>query len=241
MEVTHMSRIFGILCCVALLVNQANASLTIVSVVGGQPASGVNYANFDNLPLDSAVGGVSGGITVSLSSNAQVVDLPNTGQYAAPFISNSNGLLFGDNTISGQDKTPYITSGSTGSVATASATLDFVLVGAQQYLGLLWGSVDNYNTLTFHFTDNTTESITGSDITAFANGDQGVSGTYYVNINSSKPFSKVVATSSNFAFEFDNVAYSASPIPEASTIAVWSVLSLVGAGVAYRKRSQKLA
>jgi hypothetical protein len=30
-------------------------------------------------------------------------------------------------------------------------------------------------------------------------------------------------------------------VPEASTIAVWSVLSLVGAGVAYRKRSQKLA
>ena len=76
-------------------------------------------------------------------------------------------------------------------------------------------------------------SIGGTDVWAGANGNQGVYGTYYVNINSDLPFDSVVASSSNYAFEFDNVAFIAPPaspgggrpVPEPSSLA------LLGAGL----------
>jgi hypothetical protein len=56
-------------------------------------------------------------------------------------------------------------------------------------------------------------------VTLTAIGDQGASGTYYVNINSTVPFLTVVATGG--VFEFDNVAYNPTiPVPEPSTAAL---------------------
>lgn len=220
------NKFFTVIPAIALVVSttsSVSASLIIVSAVGGGPSTavGVNYANFDDLALGYA-GGTSGGVAVTLTPNAAVVHGAASGLYAAPYLSNSNGVLFGDNTVSGADTTNYITSGSTGSFENAEVELDF---GAgQMYLGLLWGSVDAYNTLTFYNDDNTTSTITGIDVYAFANGDQGEAGTFYVNINSTQSFYKVVATSSNYAFEFDNVAYS---IPGPGSIAVIGLMGLV--------------
>lgn len=228
-----------IVLAISLFAN-ANAfgNLIIASVVGGGPSIYANYANFDNLALGSA-GGVSGGVTVNLTPNAQVVVGSASGLYAAPFISNSNATLFGDNTISGPDTTRYLTSGSTG--ATTNAQVEMIFGAGQQYLGLLWGSVDLYNTLTFHFDDNTTQSITGAAVSAFANGNQGAAGTYYVNINANKTFYKVVATSSQYAFEFDNVAYSRSffNVPEPGSLLVWGVLGLSVSGLSSIRRRQR--
>ena len=208
---------------VALTTSSVSAGLIIASVVGGGPsaAAGVNYANFNNLALGSAAG-TSGGVAVTFTPNAAVVNGAAANLYAAPYISNSNGVLFGDNTVSGADTTNYLSTGSTGSFANAKVELTF---GAgQTYLGLLWGSVDAYNTLTFYNDDNTTTTITGSNVSASANGNQGAGGTFYVNINSTNSFYKVVATSSNYAFEFDNVAYS---IPGPGSIALLGLMGLV--------------
>ena len=68
------------------------------------------------------------------------------------------------------------------------------------YFGLLWGSVDNYNTLSFYNGSTLIGTITGADITPTATGDQGVNGTFYVNLVSTTPFDRVVATSSQYAF-----------------------------------------
>jgi hypothetical protein len=59
-------------------------------------------------------------------------------------------------------------------------------------------------------------SITGSDVTASPNGDQSINGTLYVNIDATgaTAFDRVVATSSQYAFEFDNVAFNPDPVPE---------------------------
>jgi hypothetical protein len=197
-----------------------------MSVVGGAP-TGVNYANFDNLPLGNA-GGTSGGITVSLSGGAQVVQGSSNGQYAAPYISNSNGKPFGDNTTSGPDPTPYL--------STETGTVTLSLPGDEKYLGLLWGSVDSYNKLQFYEGLTLVGTITGDQVTNMANGNQGANGTYYVNINSTLAFNKVVATSTANSFEFDNVAYNASiPTPEPSTVVMAISGGLVGL-VAYRRR-----
>jgi hypothetical protein len=106
---------------------------------------------------------------------------------------------------------------------------------------LLWGSVDLYNTLQFFSGNTLVGTIAGGAINATATGDQGLNGTFYVNINSDLPFDSVVATSSNFAFEFDNVAYSASPIPEPGSLIVWTVLGLSVAGAGWWRRRKAAA
>jgi hypothetical protein len=63
----------------------AQAGLTITASVGGAP-TGVSYANFDNLPLGN-VGGTSGGIGVTFTSDGQAVQNSQSGVYDAPNLS----------------------------------------------------------------------------------------------------------------------------------------------------------
>jgi len=215
----------------------AQATLTYNATVGGGALAGARYVNFDNLPTGSGGGGawvrddtgalVSGTVGVSLNPQAQVVIVPPVNaQYAPPNLSGTNSTYFQNIPSTGPDATPFITSGSTGSVATASATLDFSAFGNQSYLGILWGSVDSYNTLAFYDGATLVGTLTGGDILSPANGNQGVTGTAYVNIFSDRSFNKVVATSTLFAFEFDNVAFA---VPEPSTtIAALSGIGILG-------------
>ena len=84
--------------------------------------------------------------------------------------------------------------------------------------------MDSYNTLSLYDGLTLVGTVTGTDVTSNANGDQGVNGTYYVNITSGTSFNTVVATSTSNAFEFDNVAYNVSAVPEPSSF----ILGLVG-------------
>jgi hypothetical protein len=198
----------------------AHADLTISAAIGGAP-TGVTYVNFDNMaPGD--LSGVSNGVTVTATADGQAVLGSLQGVYAAPFLSNSNGVPFGDNQ-NGPDTTTYLTTGL------GSITLTFP--NPEQYVGLLWGSVDNYNTLSFYNGNTLVGTVTGTQVDANANGDQGAFGTYYVNIDSTVSFTSVVATSNGYAFEFDNVAYNSSPadiaaVPEPSTFVIGAFAAL---------------
>lgn len=192
----------------------AQAALMVNSSVGGAP-TGVTYVDFNLLPLGNA-GGVSGGLTVSYSGTGQTVIGAQSGLYAAPFLSNNNGAVFGT-AGNGADPTRYLSTGI--------GTVTLLLPGDMQYFGLLWGSVDNYNSLEFWDGALMVGSLTGTDVWAGANGDQGANGTFYVNINSTLAFDRVVAKSSQYAFEFDNVAYNpTSTVPEPGTLALFGTL-----------------
>jgi hypothetical protein len=217
-------------------VPSAGMAAVINASVGGVPSGAGVFLNFDAL---AAAGGAAGhGVTVTFSgTGAGTATLPNvSGQYAAPFISGGNGAPFGNSQADGQDETQYLTTGI-GEVI-------LQLGEYNDYFGLLWGSVDSYNTLSFYDDNTLLFDFSGLDVNSLANGDQGASGTFYVNINSSVAFNKVVASSTGYAFEFDNVALSRDPIqhpvngvPEPGTLALLS-LGLLGGIAARRRRAE---
>ncbi len=80
----------------------------------------------------------------------------------------------------------------------------------QQYFGIMWGSVDAYNSLSFYQNGNLVEQLSGKAVSTAPNGNQVGGGTYFVNLNfgGSTGFDRVVATSSSPAFEFNMISYS---------------------------------
>jgi len=213
----------------------AEAALSLNAIQGGAPTGSVRD-NLDALPLGSGGGVTATGITVSFNPSAAAVQGSVDGEYAAPFISGSNGVGFGN--APGQDTTTYVTSGSTGNGGNDSITFLLPANGGVGYLyfGLLWGSIDDYNTLEFFDGATPVGTVTGAQVTATPTGDQGAAGTRYVNITSTVKFDRVVATSSEFAFEIDNIAYNATiPVPAPAALGVFGV-GLLGLAWAARRR-----
>jgi hypothetical protein len=214
-------------------VGTANATLTVSGSVGGAP-TGVSYENFDSLtPGNTTTTLLGSGITVSFSPDGQPVSGSASGAYAAPYLSGGNGAGFGSQP-DGQDATVYLTAGL------GQVRLD--MPANELYLGLLWGSVDEFNVLNFYdSSDNLIGTVSGADVIASPDGDQGLNGTVYVNINSDTPFAYVNATetSSRYAFEFDNVAFNPTrptPSPEPITLSLFGA-GLAGLGFARRRKA----
>jgi len=226
-----------------LLSSPVQAGYSVDASVGGQANSGQNYVTFDALQYnESAKTWSENGLTLKLEPDAKLVTGSVSGQYAAPYLSGNNANHF-NNTATGPDQTQYVTSGKQGS-ANPNASVTMTFDTEQRYFGLLWGSVDpynnplGYNKLTFY--DSTGKElffVSSKDLPPPAIGDQGAGGTVYANIYSSTGFTKVVATSSQYAFEFDNVAYGAT-VPEPAAMLVWGFLCLVGLGVIRRRRTR---
>ena len=204
----------------------AHATITATSSVGGGAPSGTTNYDLNNLPLGST-GGTVGNLSVSFTGTGKVVEDRdyNPTTYAEPWFSGNNDTGFGGAT--GRDDTKYITTGTGSAILTFTTPLT--------YLGFVWGSVDDYNTITFW---NGTEEITsftppttGIPLPA-PGGDQNINGTFWVNFNSTTAFDKVVLTSSGNAFEIDNIATVA--VPEPSTYIAGALLLVPFAAGAIR-------
>jgi hypothetical protein len=209
-----------------VMVGSAGAGIiSVSSAVGGAPIGAV-LDNLNLIPLGSAGGVGSSLLAVTFGGDGKAVQGSLSGIYAAPYLSGSNGAGFGN--APGVDATTYLSTG-VGNVT-------IVLPALQTYFGLLWGSVDAYNTLSFYNGATLVDSLTGSNVIGLANGDQGVNGTVYVNIGFDTAFNRVVATSSQYAFEFDNVAFSpTNPVPEPGSLLLFGI-GLIGMGAIWRKR-----
>lgn len=114
---------------------------------------------------------------------------------------------------------PWIATGPDKGNYFAAEPLDPVTIqfnSQQKYFGLLWGSVDSWNTLSFYDKGTLVESVSGTRIAANANGNQTADGSYIVNFDFTKDtsFDSVVAVSyPHPAFEFDTVAYAPQAVP----------------------------
>jgi hypothetical protein len=199
-------------------IKPAGASPFVITPSVAGPVTGAVY---DNLNPGSA------GPAVTFTGNAGYVTGASPYNYAPPVLSNGNGAMFGNS--NGVDTSQYI-------AVEGAASAQFHFNSLQQYLGLLWGSVDSFNTLSFYNNATLIGSVTGTSVTAGATGDQGANGTYYVNINSSLPFNTVIASSSGNSFEFDNIAY-ATPVPEPASLTVFGTgLLLLAFTVRFRRK-----
>src|SRR5688500_12676364 len=223
----------GIFLTALSLTSSASAAALISASIGGSPTSAAVYENFNNL---SSSGGLSSkGIYVTFNGiDSGTAALPDvSGKYAAPYVVGANDHLFNDiPQEDGPDRTQYLVTGI------GSVTLD--LNAYHQYFGLLWGSVDSYNTLSFYDGNTFLFSFTGLDVTRLPNGDRGANGTFYVNITSDAKFDRVIASSPHYSFEFDNVALanigtSSQEITEPGTLALLGLGLLAGA-ITHRKK-----
>jgi hypothetical protein len=204
------------------------ASATVYIVSKTPPNSLVIPAGATTLNLDSMTPGSTADTTIDgvgfhFQPDAQVAQGSVTNVYAAPYVYDGNGAPFGN--PDGQDTTPFLTTGV--------GSLTITLPHDVSNFGLLWGSVDTYNTLQFYDGSTLVGTFTGNDILNPANGDQGQSGSVYVDLASTLPFNKIVASSSQYAFELDNLTIGA---PEPASLAILAA-GLVGLGFMVRRKS----
>jgi hypothetical protein len=155
----------------------------------------------------------------SISGNYHMVSGSQVGYYAAP---------------SG-DTSTYLSVPETGSAGNATVELAY----KADYFGIYWGSMDTYNWINFFDGGTSVGTISGAQVAdSNANGDWTNPGTNrYVNITG-LTFDSFVLNSSQRAFEVDNIAVAAAPVPEPATILLIGT-GLFGIGLAGRRKKFK--
>ncbi|MDE2333822.1 MAG: PEP-CTERM sorting domain-containing protein [Rhodospirillales bacterium] len=212
------------------------STIFYTGTVGGTPSGTLidtqSLTTFNTPPSTSRTVGT---ITFNFITDAAVVNGGKTNVYAPPYLSAGEAALLGQPT--GPDQGNYLTTGSNG--AYKGAAIDMTFSAPQYSFGMIWGSIDKYNTVALYsggVNGTLVGTVTGGQIDATAHGDQSQAGTYGVSIWSPlQSFDTVVFTSSNYAFEFTGLTYtngSHNPppgLPEPGSLALFGAgLGLLG-------------
>jgi hypothetical protein len=156
--------------------------------------------------------------------------------YVADTAAIITGTMSGSAAPARTDKTPYLAIPSPASAST-SGYITINVSSENNYLGLYWGSIDIFNSISFYQNGVETLTLFGNDIVAGANGDQiSLRSNTYVNIYGLDPFDSFTLKSTYRAFELDNLAVGTTPVPEPGTILLMG-LGLAGlAGMQIKRK-----
>ena len=207
----------------------ATATALLVAFAAPANAGAISYSWS---PFDAAI--APGEVMV------QTFDAPIAAGYTMTW---SNAGIYQGPLVSGiaappqNDATKYL-SVYTGGLATLTAP------GTIKSLSFYWGSMDEYNKITFKGANGFIKSFDGDDLNSPANGNQQAASTnrrYYFTFDPSDQINQVLFSSSGNSFEFDNIAVNDPPtdVPEPLTMSLFAS-GLAGAAF-LRRRRQKTA
>ena len=223
-----MNKMNKALAVAALMAASASANAVTIGITFGgtnlgapdnnatTSVAGATVINFNAASNTAGCGTIA---SYGISGNANIVAGSVGGLYAAPPLANTTCYL-------------TVPQNSTSGSAVWNSP------GSNNYLGLFWGSIDNYNSLQFlDGSNNVLATVTGAQVIAAATafGDQTAPGSNrYVNLLlTGGTYEAVRFISNGYAFEIDNIAY--ANVPEPATLGLLG-LGLAGIGFARRRK-----
>ena len=241
MQTSRIAVVVGTALLLGASAGIANASTITASLYSPDAGLGPVFISLTGIQVVSQASFSGPGYSVSFAIDASqpdqgVVNGAHGCCYAIPVAGVVNGnqaeYLTGD--YGSPLTTNAANSGNYFSTGTGAITINFNQ--PETWLALLWGSIDTGNQLTFMNGNNTVFTVDGTAVqnaaAGFAgNGFQGPGGSAYVLVNTSTPFTSVIASSSTVSFEFGGVV--ASPVPEPGS---WCLFGLGIGIVALRRR-----
>lgn len=135
----------------------------------------------------------------------------------------------------GQHVFPFsVDTGTYAYVSAGESPVTLHLTGDMVYFGMLWGTVDSYNTIEFYDGATLVGSFTGSAV------DSGADGTAVVYANfwaADGTFDSVVFRTTQEAFEFDNVRVAPTPLPAALGLFGSAIVGMGALGLRRRRQA----
>jgi len=156
------------------------------------------------------------------------------GPLAAPIATISGGTVYNTDMQFADDVQPGVPFLAAGPSSTSPAVMTFL--NGTSFLGLLWGSPDQYNTLTIRDNNNVAYIFTTSSLGfPVQNGDQSFN--QYVQFMASAGTLISTVTFASGIDAFETTQFTVTPIPEPETYALM-LAGLAALGFVSRRRKQ---